>query len=80
MRSFTIYGFDECPYCQKAKNLLTTEGAAFEYVNVGNNRETRSCWLDCKGFEGKDRTFPRVYFNNSLLGGYTDLENFLLGL
>jgi len=82
MTQFRIYGFEGCPFCQRAKMILTKEGVPFEYVEVGEEREQRSAWLDARGITGDQRTFPRVYIFNGqkeiLVGGYQELEDHLV--
>lgn len=78
-----IYGYDDCTYCQQAKQLLRNEGLEYEFTSVGETREERSAWLDSQGITGADRTFPRVFTVNhtgheNLIGGFSDLEYFVL--
>lgn len=75
---FVIYGFDDCPYCVKAKALLDKEGKPYIYQNVSNDAAVRTKWMDGMGFKDGHRTFPRVYKDGKLIGGYSDLENHIL--
>jgi len=79
---YRIYGFDSCPFCQKAKALLQSEGLPFEYIDLESDLE-KKLFLDARGFQPPHRTFPRVYAiadcgEEVLIGGYTDLENHIL--
>lgn len=80
---YRIYGFDDCPWCKKAKQLLEEEGIDYRYVDI-QTQEERARFLDERGFSGSDRTFPRIYktVDNKevLVGGYASLEmDVLLG-
>jgi len=80
---FHVYGYDGCPFCRKAKALLEDEGLSFMYFNAGNTLVERAQFLDERGIQGAERTFPRVYQVNErgdevLVGGYTELETLLV--
>jgi glutaredoxin len=80
-----VYGYDGCPFCQKAKALLDDEGLSYTFLNVGDVREDRAAWLDSRGISGDQRTFPRVFEVDNhgeerLVGGYTELETFVVFL
>ena len=75
---YRIYGFEECHWCMKAKMLASAKGLAYEYVEVPTHDE-RVAWMDDRGFEDRQRTFPKIYMVGksgveSLIGGYSDLE------
>jgi glutaredoxin len=66
----TIYGKDNCPYCDKAKSLCERIGEEYEYKLLGT---------DFTGQEMKEtfptaRTFPQIIVDGSKIGGYTELE------
>jgi len=74
---YRLYGFDGCPWCEKAKNLLEELDFRFNYVRI-LDRADRIAWLDERGFEGDKRTFPKVYAIDAagsevLIGGHDDL-------
>lgn len=71
MKKISIYTAVPCPYCSRAKNLLTSRGATFE--------EIRLDWSDEKAWEALRkrsglRTVPQIFVDEECLGGCTDLE------
>lgn len=67
----TIYSKNNCPFCVKAKNLLTIKGVDFEEVKIDENPEARDFVLA----EGH-RSVPQIYRDGKLLveGGFQGLE------
>ena len=65
-----IYGKPQCPFCDKAKHLLTTKDIAFEVVNIEEQPEARE-WLMAQGH----RSVPQLYLGDKLFveGGYQGL-------
>lgn len=59
-----IFGMEECPWCQKAKQLLKKQKAVF--VPVGPEHRA-----ELKRLTGKS-SVPQIYRDGKLLGGYTD--------
>jgi glutaredoxin len=76
---YRIYGFSACPYCRKAKALLEEERIPHDYVALEDPAE-RSAFLDARGFQGTQRTYPRIWTlrpdgtEDRLVGGFSDLE------
>ena len=58
-----------CPYCAKARDLLTENGIAYEQVELGDGLTTKS--LYAVSGEG---TTPQVFIDGELIGGSDDLE------
>ena len=77
---YRLYGFDACPYCSAAIDLLLFEDAELEIVKI-EDPNARKAFMDERGFVAPNRTFPRVYRvvdnQERLIGGFTDLEGFL---
>jgi glutaredoxin len=69
---FTIYGKTSCPYCDLAKALLDKQGITYRYVDVVEQNLVD--WLKDQGL----RTVPQVWYNDSRIGGYTELKEFVL--
>lgn len=67
----TVYSKNNCPFCVKAKNLLTIRGVDFEEVKIDENPEARDFVLA----EGH-RSVPQIYKDGKLLveGGFQGLE------
>lgn len=66
----TVYSKNNCPFCDKAKHLLTTKNIPFETVNIDIDPEART-WLISEGH----RSAPQIYKDGKLFveGGYQGL-------
>ena len=66
----TVYSKNNCPFCDKAKYLLSTKGIDFQEVKIDEDLEARD-WLVAQGH----RTAPQIYFGTELFveGGYQGL-------
>jgi glutaredoxin len=66
----TVYTKTHCPYCDKAKHLLTNYGIDFKSVNIDTDPEQRE-WLIGQGH----RSAPQIYNGDELFveGGYQGL-------
>jgi glutaredoxin 3 len=64
-----IYTKGYCPYCDKAKHLLTKKGVTFKEVNVENDEKTFTELKEKTGL----RTVPQIFINGHLIGGFTDM-------
>lgn len=70
MANVVIYTTPTCPYCIRAKQLLTRKGQAFEEVDVSGNMELRQ-ELQART---KQRTVPQIFINEQHVGGCDDLH------
>ena len=64
----TIYGKDNCPYCEMAYKLSERKGYDTTYKKLGR---------DFDGIEMAEqfptaRTFPQIVVDGEIIGGYTD--------
>ena len=66
----TVYSKNHCPFCDKAKHLLTTKGIKYTEVKIDEDSEARE-WLIGQGH----RTAPQIYLGDQLFveGGYQGL-------
>lgn len=66
----TVYSKNHCPFCDKAKHLLTQKNIPFTVVNIDEDRDARE-WLIDQGH----RTAPQLYLDDKLFveGGYQGL-------
>ena len=69
-----VWTTENCPFCDKAKALLSGKGIEFETRLVNGVEWTID---DLKEMSPKAVTFPQVIINNSLIGGSDDLEAYL---
>jgi glutaredoxin len=69
-----IYSKDNCPYCDKAKNLLEMKSMEFEEYKLDKDfsREEILEW-----FSGV-KTFPIITLDKKYIGGYNELYDLLL--
>ncbi|NDF14997.1 glutaredoxin [bacterium] len=70
MKKITMYSMLNCPYCVKAKALLTQRGVAFETIMIDEWSDSE--WDDFAKKSGM-KTVPQIYVDGSLIGGYTQL-------
>ncbi len=61
-----------CPYCVKAKTLLTIKGIPFEEIVLGKDATS----VSVKAISG-NATVPQVFFDGVNIGGSDDLEKYL---
>jgi glutaredoxin-like protein len=61
-----------CPFCARAKHLLTNHGIEYEEIVLGQNASTRSL----RAMTGA-ATVPQVFVDGKLIGGSEDLAAFL---
>jgi len=80
--SVLIYSKDDCPWCDKAKALLTKNNYSYQEL-ILNKDFTRE---DLKRIIGEDKklTVPQILVDNKLVGGYESLleyfeDHFVLG-
>jgi len=72
MAKVLTYTVDYCPYCKKAKALLTEKGVDFEDIDItANEDEMRE---KISKITGGRTTVPQIFINGVHVGGYTDLK------
>jgi len=75
--TYRVYGYTGCIWCDKAKEFLGDVGENFVFVPL-ETAEEREAFLDERGIEAPNRTWPRVYEDDKLVGGYRQLlEKFM---
>lgn len=58
-----------CPYCQRAKALLSTKGVLFNEINVDDDDRFRREMIERSG----RRTVPQIFIGDKHVGGSDDL-------
>lgn len=69
-KKIVVYSTDWCPYCVRAKRLLTAKGWAFEEINVEGDDEKRA-WL--RQVTGR-ATVPQIFIGDEPVGGFDDIS------
>ncbi|MBX2811865.1 MAG: glutaredoxin 3 [Myxococcales bacterium] len=69
MKSVKIYLTEWCPYCQRAKALLSQQQVPYETIDVDGDTQTRAWLAQVTG----QRTVPQIFIGEESIGGYTEL-------
>lgn len=69
-KNVVVYSKDYCPYCKRAKALLTQKGINFTNIEIGNDRKRTEEMIEKAG--GR-RTVPQIFIDNLHVGGADDL-------
>jgi glutaredoxin 3 len=65
----TVYVSDWCPYCERAKGLLSQKNVAFSEINVADEPKFREEMMA----RSKRRTVPQIFIGDKHIGGCDDL-------
>jgi glutaredoxin 3 len=76
MTKAIVWSKNMCPYCDQAKALLTLKGIAFEERKIGSGY-TRENLLEAVPTA---RTVPQIFIDEQLIGGFTELKQYLTTL
>ena len=68
-----IYSRYHCTFCDQAKFLLDQRGIPFEERKIGDGY-TKEELLEAVPTA---RTVPQIFLDDQLIGGYTELKNYL---
>lgn len=66
----TLYTTSWCPYCSRARALLTRKGVAFEDIDIEAAPEKRA---EMQNRSGR-RTVPQIFIGDQHVGGCDDLH------
>ena len=69
MANIEIYTTNICPYCVRAKQLLTTKGLDWTEISVEDADERTKMIERANG----KRSVPQIFINNKHIGGCDDL-------
>jgi len=70
MHDIQIYTTPYCPYCVRAKALLTQKGVAYTETDVSGDDDLRDAMTQRAG--GR-RTVPQIFIDDRHIGGCDDL-------
>ena len=65
----TLYTSQWCPYCRRAKDLLTQKHVAFSELNVEDQPQYRQEMIS----RSNRRTVPQIFIGDKHVGGCDDL-------
>jgi glutaredoxin 3 len=65
----TLYVSDWCPYCERARGLLTQKNAVFSEINVEGDPKLREEMIA----RSNRRTVPQIFIGDKHVGGCDDL-------
>lgn len=67
----TVWSSSNCPWCDRAKQLLVSKGIPFKVLEIGKGDITKE-----KFFEANPgaRTVPQVWLDGQLVGGFEQLK------
>jgi len=68
-QAITVFSKPTCPYCKKAKALLTSKGLSFEEIEVGNDVNITTL----RALSNAD-TVPQIFIDGKHIGGSEALE------
>ncbi len=67
--SVVLYTTRYCPYCIRAKQLLSSKGVSFQDIPVDNDPEKRSEMMQKSG----RHTVPQIWIGGTHVGGCDEL-------
>ena len=69
MKQIEVYSKDWCPYCDRAKTLLTARGLEYVEIDVTNDPEREA---QIRTRSGR-RSVPQIFIDGEHVGGFDDL-------
>ena len=70
MAQIDIYTKPYCPYCERAKALLTRKGVPFEELDAPHGSQARRDAVERSGGRG---TVPQIFIDGQAIGGSDEL-------
>jgi len=70
MLRIVMYSKSWCPYCQRARALLSSKGVAFEEIDIEAHPEKRAEMIERSG----RTTVPQIFIGDRHVGGSDDLH------
>ena len=69
MPEVKVYTWSNCPFCVRAKDLLSRKGVPFEEIDLDGKDDELMALRKRTGL----RTVPQIFVGETLVGGFTDL-------
>ena len=67
MAKVEVYTWMRCPFCIRAKQLLTNKGVDFTEYVIDGDEDARDAMV-ARGTDGK-RSVPQIFINDEHIGG-----------
>lgn len=64
-----VYTWSNCPFCIRAKDLLSRKGVPFEEVDLDGNDAELTALRTRTGM----RTVPQIFVGETFVGGFSEL-------
>jgi glutaredoxin 3 len=65
-----MYSTGWCPYCDRARALLTRKGVAYQEIKIDEDPAQRSLMLERSNGQ---RTVPQIFIGDHHVGGFTEM-------
>lgn len=70
MNKVEIYTKPTCPYCLRAKALLSSKGISYKEINIAGNDQLREEMIN----RSNRKTVPQIFIDGKSIGGCDDLH------
>ncbi len=71
MSQVKVYTMNYCPFCERAKKLLTQRGISYSEIKVADDDDAQ--WEQLEKKSGM-KTMPQIFNGETLIGGFSDLD------
>ena len=68
-----IWSKDNCPFCIKAKEMLSLKDIKYEERNISSGNWSREQLLEAVP---NAKTVPQIWMHGRYVGGYTELQQY----
>ncbi len=69
MANVIVYATPWCPYCVRARHLLSTKGVDYELIDVSGDRQLRAAMAEKAG----KTSVPQIWIDDYHVGGCDEL-------
>ena len=73
--SVVLYSLPNCTHCTQAKALLNERGVSFSEILVDPQTPEGEARRDELARRSPMRTFPQIFFRDTLIGGFQELKS-----
>ena len=70
MPDIKVYSTNSCPFCVRAKALLTSKDLEYTEIHVDTDAERLHEMIERSG----NRTVPQIFINDVSIGGFDELS------